>query len=71
MAIRAALQAQKLLADDWGVAASVWSATSWTELRREAMACEEWNLLHPDTEQQVPYVTQVLDGRPGPGRRGQ
>ena len=66
VAIRAALQAQKLLADDWGVAASVWSATSWTELRREAMACEEWNLLHPDTEQRVPYVTQVLDGRPGP-----
>ncbi len=66
VAIRAALHAQKLLADDWGVAASVWSATSWTELRREAMACEEWNLLHPDTEQRVPYVTQVLDGRPGP-----
>jgi pyruvate dehydrogenase E1 component len=66
VAIRAALQAQKLLADDWGVAASVWSATSWTELRRDAMACEEWNLLHPDTEQRLPYVTRVLDGRPGP-----
>jgi pyruvate dehydrogenase E1 component len=66
VAVRAALQAQQLLADDWGVAASVWSATSWTELRRDAMAAEEWNLLHPDTEQRVPYVTQALDGRPGP-----
>ena len=42
-----ALKAQKLLADDWGVAADVWSATSWTELRRDAVACEEHNLLHP------------------------
>jgi pyruvate dehydrogenase E1 component len=64
--VRAALQAQQLLADDWGVSASVWSATSWTELRRDAMAAEEFNLLHPDAEQRVPYVTQALDGRPGP-----
>ena len=48
------------------MAASVWSATSWTELRRDAMACEEWNMLHPEAEQRVPYVTTVLDGRPGP-----
>jgi pyruvate dehydrogenase E1 component len=66
VAIRAALQAQKLLAEDWGVAASVWSATSWTELRRDAMACEEWNMLHPEAEPRVPYVTRLLDGRPGP-----
>jgi pyruvate dehydrogenase E1 component len=66
VAVRAALQAQQLLADDWGVSASVWSATSWTELRRDAMAAEEWNLLHPDAEQRVPYVTGALDGRPGP-----
>ena len=43
-----ALKAQELLAQDWGVAADVWSATSWTELRRDAVACEEHNLLHPD-----------------------
>jgi pyruvate dehydrogenase E1 component len=66
VAVRAALQAQQLLADDWGVSASVWSATSWTELRRDAMAAEEWNFLHPETEQRVPYVTQALEGRPGP-----
>jgi pyruvate dehydrogenase E1 component len=66
VAVRAALQAQQLLADDWGVSASVWSATSWTELRRDAMAAEEWNLLHPDADQRAPYVTQALDGRTGP-----
>ena len=66
VAVRWALDAQRLLAEDWGVAADVWSATSWTELRRDALACEEWNLLHPDVEPRVPYVTQVLDGQPGP-----
>ena len=66
VAMRWALQAQKLLADDWGVLADAWSATSWTELRRDALACDEWNLLHPDGQQRVPYVTQALDGHPGP-----
>jgi pyruvate dehydrogenase E1 component len=66
VAVRWALEAQRLLAEEWGVAADVWSATSWTELRRNALAAEEWNLLHPDAEQRVPYVTQVLDGKPGP-----
>ena len=64
--MRWALEAQRLLAEDWGVAADVWSATSWTQLRRNALCCEEWNMLHPDAEPQVPYVTQVLDGAPGP-----
>jgi pyruvate dehydrogenase E1 component len=66
VAMRWALEAQRLLAEDWGVAADVWSATSWTQLRRNALCCEEWNMLHPDAEPQVPYVTQVLDGAPGP-----
>jgi pyruvate dehydrogenase E1 component len=66
VAMRWALEAQRLLAGDWGVAADVWSATSWTELRRDALSCEEWNMLHPDVEQRVPYVTQALDGQPGP-----
>ena len=66
VAVRSALAAQELLAEDWAVAADVWSATSWTELRREALRCEEHNLLHPDEEQQVPYVTRVLGGEPGP-----
>jgi pyruvate dehydrogenase E1 component len=66
VALRWALEAQRLLAEDWDVQADVWSATSWTELRREAMACEEWNLLNPDAEARVPYVTQALEGSPGP-----
>jgi pyruvate dehydrogenase E1 component len=66
VALRWALEAQQLLAEDWGVAADVWSATSWTELRRDALLCEEHNLLHPDDEARVPYLTQALGGHPGP-----
>ena len=66
VALRWAMQAQRMLADDWGVIADAWSATSWTELRRDALACDEWNLLHPDEEQRIPYVTQALDGHQGP-----
>ena len=64
-ALRMALQAQELLAGDWGVAADVWSATSWNELRRDALACEEHNLLHPD-DPRTPYVTTALADAPGP-----
>ncbi len=66
VALRWALEAQKLLAEDWGVDAEAWSATSWTELRREAMGCDEWNLLHPDGEPRVPYVTSALADHHGP-----
>jgi pyruvate dehydrogenase E1 component len=64
--LRWALDAQRLLADDWGVLAGAWSATSWTELRREALACDEWNMLQPEAEHKVPYITRALDGHPGP-----
>ena len=61
-----ALEAQQRLAEEWQVAADVWSATSWNELRREAMACDEWNLMNPDGEARVPYVTQRMRDAPGP-----
>src|SRR6266540_2982192 len=61
-----ALRAQHLLAQDWGVAADVWSATSWTELRRDCVATEEHNLLHPSEEPRVPYVTRALSETSGP-----
>jgi pyruvate dehydrogenase E1 component len=61
-----ALRAQGILAERWGVAADVWSATSYKELRREALAAERWNLLHPDDEPRVPYVTRVMAGESGP-----
>ncbi|MDX3232670.1 pyruvate dehydrogenase (acetyl-transferring), homodimeric type [Streptomyces sp. ME19-01-6] len=62
-AIHWALDAQKLLADDWGVAADVWSATSWSELRRDALSCDAAQL---NGEDRVPYVTRALAGAPGP-----
>ncbi|RGC65025.1 Pyruvate dehydrogenase E1 component [Micromonospora sp. MW-13] len=61
-----ALKAQQLLAQDWGVAADVWSVTSWTELRRDAVQCEEHNLLNPGAEQRVPYIQQKLADADGP-----
>ena len=61
-----ALKAQRLLAEEWGVAADVWSATSWTELRRDAVVAEEHNLLHPADEPRVPYITQALQDAEGP-----
>ena len=63
VAVRWALEAQRLLAPDWGVHAEVWSATSWTELRRDGLSCEEWNLLHPDEAARVPYVTAAVRRR--------
>ena len=61
-----ALEAQELLATDWGVNADVWSVTSWNELRKDGVAAERHNFLHPDKERQIPYVTQKLQGAPGP-----
>ena len=65
ISVRHALQAQELLAADWGVAADVWSVTSWNELRRDAVACEARALLDPDAGA-VPAVTQALTGADGP-----
>jgi pyruvate dehydrogenase E1 component len=61
-----ALKAQELLAQDWGVAADVWSATSWTELRRDAVEVEEHNLLNPGDQPRKPYIQQKLEGTEGP-----
>ncbi len=59
-------EAAQLLQEDWGVRAATWSATSWNELAREAIATEDHNFLHPDQEPRTPYVTQVLSGHDGP-----
>ncbi|MGE0874681.1 MAG: pyruvate dehydrogenase (acetyl-transferring), homodimeric type [Burkholderiales bacterium] len=64
--LREVLAAAEMLEKDWGVAADVWSATSFTELRREGLACERWNLLHPEAKPRVPYITQCLDKTAGP-----
>jgi len=54
------LRAQELLAEHFGVAADVWSATSYKELRREALEVERWNLLHPTEKPRQSYVQTVL-----------
>jgi pyruvate dehydrogenase E1 component len=58
--------AAELLEKDWGVAADVWSATSFTELRRDGLAAERWNMLHPESKPRVPYVAKALEGKIGP-----
>ncbi|MGA8066841.1 MAG: pyruvate dehydrogenase (acetyl-transferring), homodimeric type, partial [Terriglobales bacterium] len=60
------LKAQAILEKNYGVAADVWSVTSYKELYREANDCARWNMLHPTRPAQVPYVTQILKGAPGP-----
>ena len=55
-----------LLNDDWSVAADVWSITSANELRRDGLACQRWNMLHPDETPRVPYITEQLKGTDGP-----
>ena len=64
--LREVIAAAELLEKDWGVAADVWSATSFTELRREGLAAERWNLLHPEDKPRLPHVAQCLEKRAGP-----
>jgi pyruvate dehydrogenase E1 component len=66
VAVPWALEAQTLLAEDWGVSADVWSVTSWGELQRDGLAAQEHNFLNPDAEARVPYVTTKLSGSDGP-----
>jgi len=56
--------AAELLEKDWGVAADVWSATSFTELRRDGLAAERWNMLHPEGKRRTSFVEQMLEKRP-------
>ncbi|MDO5285717.1 MAG: pyruvate dehydrogenase (acetyl-transferring), homodimeric type [Actinomycetia bacterium] len=62
--LASALEAQRLLKDEYGVVADVWSVTSWNELGREAIACGRANF--DDGGDRVPYLTQRLQGRQGP-----
>ena len=55
-----------MLAAEWGVQADLWSVTSWNELRRDGLACDRHNLMNPEAEPQVPFITRRLLGRPGP-----
>ena len=66
VAVPWAIEAQQLLANDWGVSADIWSVTSWSELRRDGLAAEEHNFLHPGEAPRTAYVTEKLRGAEGP-----
>ena len=66
ISVRITLEAQQLLREDWGVGADVWSVTSWSELRRDALACDRHALLNPGEAPRMPFVTQELMGTSGP-----
>jgi pyruvate dehydrogenase E1 component len=60
------LRAQEILASKYGVHADVWSVTSYTELRRDALAVERWNRLHPAEKERAPYFVTALGEAKGP-----
>jgi pyruvate dehydrogenase E1 component len=62
--LQEAIAAADLLEQDWNVAADVWSAPSFTELGRDGIAAERWNMLHPDQERRQSYVEAQLASRP-------
>jgi pyruvate dehydrogenase E1 component len=64
--LREAIAAANILEQDFGVTADVWSATSFTELRRDGVDCARWNRLNPEREPRIPWVTQCLRDRAGP-----
>jgi pyruvate dehydrogenase E1 component len=64
--LREVLAAAELLEQDFGLAADVWSVTSFNELRREGMDVERWNMLHPEQEPRRSYVEQQLEPTSGP-----
>lgn len=60
------LRAQDLLAERFQISSDVWSATSYQQLRDEALSTDRWNRLHPESKPRVPYVTDALEDVPGP-----
>lgn len=64
--LRESLRAQKILAERYQVSSDVWSVTSYSELRRDAHACERWNILHPNEAPRQSYLQQITQGVAGP-----
>ncbi len=64
--LREVLAAAELLKEDFGISADIWSTTSFNELRRDGLAVQRWNLLHPEEQARECYLTQQLKGRKGP-----
>jgi len=61
-----ALKAQKILAERYQVATDVWSVTSYNELRRDGLAVDRWNRLHPTEVPRVAHIARLFEGEPGP-----
>ncbi len=61
--LRESLAAAEMLEKDFGIGADVWSVTSFTELRRDALDCERFNMLNPLEDQKVPHITQCIESR--------
>ena len=59
------LKAQEVLSEKYGVAADVWSVTSYKELYRDGLEKERWNMLHPSEIKRVPYITECVKDAPG------
>ena len=64
--LREVVAAAALLEADFNIGANVWSVTSFNELRRDGLACDRWNMLHPEAPPRVPYVTEQLADAAGP-----
>ena len=64
--LREVIAAADLLAEDFGISSDVWSAPSFTELRREGLEVERWNRLHPEAEPKRSYVETIIEGHEGP-----
>jgi len=58
--LREVIRAADLLAEHWGIASTVWSVTSWKELRREAQECRRWNMLHPEAAPRTSYLESLV-----------
>ena len=63
--LREVIRAADLLAERWGVSSTVWSVTSWKELRREAQASRRWNMLHPEAAPKTSYLEDLLANEEG------
>jgi pyruvate dehydrogenase E1 component len=63
--LREVIRAADILAEQWGIASTVWSVTSWKELRREAQACRRWNMLHPEATAKTSYLESLVGNAEG------
>jgi pyruvate dehydrogenase E1 component len=64
--LREVIEAAQLLENDFGVSSDIWSVTSFSELRRDGIDCERWNMLHPEDQPRFSHVEQCMADRDGP-----